>query len=84
MLQRAWNQECLSGVAEPPLETWRDRLVRVVCIQSLMMGREQGLCRDIIEYGIRHLAKKRATEPFCGVEFALRGAGLFGLERDGV
>jgi hypothetical protein len=28
-------------VAEP-----LERLVRVVCIQLLMMGREQGLCRD--------------------------------------
>lgn len=34
------------------LEAWRERLVRVVCIQLLMMGRDQGLCRDI-EYGIR-------------------------------
>jgi hypothetical protein len=25
--------------------------------------------------------KEKATEPFCGVEFALRGAGLVGLWR---
>jgi hypothetical protein len=65
-----------------PLRAWRERLVRVVCIQLLTMGREQGLCRDI-EHGIRNLERGNQTKPFCGVEFAWRGTGLVGLERDG-
>jgi hypothetical protein len=79
VLQGAWNQEYLSGWAEP-LEVWRDPLVRVVCIQWLMMGREQGLFRDI-KYAIRIL-ERWATKPFCGVELAMRGAGLVGLEKE--
>ena len=46
-----------------------------------MKGWEGGLYRDI-EHGVHNW--KEATRPFCGVEFALRGAGLFGLKRDGV
>jgi len=46
-----------------------------------MMVQEVGLHRDV-EYGVRIWQEK--TKPFCGVAFALRGAGLFGLERDGV
>ena len=79
MLQGAWNQGFLSGWAEP-LEAWRDRLFRVVYIRLLMMGREQGLCRDI-KHDI-HVEERRRTKPFCGVEFAMRGAGLVGLERE--
>ena len=45
-----------------------------------MMGREQGLCRDI-KHDI-HVEERRRTKPFCGVEFAMRGAGLVGLERE--
>jgi hypothetical protein len=26
--------------------------------------------------------KRQPTKPFCGVEFAIRGAGLIGLERE--
>lgn len=51
------------------------------CILLLMMGWEEGLCQGI-EHGIHNW--KEAAKPFCGVAFALRGAGLFGLERDGV
>lgn len=47
-----------------------------------MMGREQGLCRDDIEYGIRNMERGNQTKPFGGTEFAWRGAGLVGLERE--
>jgi len=81
-LQEASKQGYLSGVAGQ-LGARRDRLVRGECIQLLMMGRAEGLGRDV-EFGVNIWKEAgMAAKPFWGVVVALRATGLFGLKRDG-